>query len=152
MVKREMRKRKCEKQPCEHQSERRRGKGGALVARADILLQPMERTIPEQIPTLQTMQEPTLGHVDILWRNCGLWRAHAETGLSWRTAAYGENPHWSRKSCCGLITAPQTHPSEPLAVEELGMKEWSWAWEKGELKGISVLSLFLTIQMYFNWQ
>lgn len=52
MVKREMRKNKCEKQPREHQGERRRGKGGAPVARADILLQPMESTIPEQIPAL----------------------------------------------------------------------------------------------------
>jgi len=52
------------KQPCEHQGERRRKRGSAPRAGADIPLQAIERTALEQTLSLQPKEDPMLAQVN----------------------------------------------------------------------------------------
>lgn len=61
------------------------------------------------------------------------------------------------RSCYGLTSTLIPHPPVPHTweeVEESGMKEGRWAWEEGRGVGtvFQFLSLFFTIQLYFDWQ
>ena len=56
--------------------------GGAPGAREDISLQSVEKTMLEQISTLQPMEDSMPEQVDISSRNCGLWRAHRGADIS----------------------------------------------------------------------
>lgn len=49
---------------------------------AGLSLQSMERTVLEQISSLQCPEDPVPQHMDVSWRNCDPWRAHTGTGVS----------------------------------------------------------------------
>lgn len=114
----------------------------------------MKRTKPGHISTLQPMEDPVLKQVDVLWRNCGPWRAHGGTALSWRTTAHGKNPCRSGEKCEEEWVAERScyRPATALLclqclakgeVEKLGKKEWSWVWEKEMGWGSRCLSFCL---------
>ena len=92
----------------------------ALGARAEIPLQPVEKTMEKKIVPLQPMEDPMLEQVDASWGNCGSWRAHAGAGEKCVREGEAERNRW-------VVTIPS--PSAPGTAQELGVKEWSWAWE-----------------------
>lgn len=49
----------CEKHPCRHQGQRRRGEGAVGIG-AEVPLQPLERIMVNQIASLQPIEDPTL--------------------------------------------------------------------------------------------
>lgn len=88
--------------------------------------------------------------------SCSPWRASAEAGLSWRTAAHGKEPCWSRekkkgveeRNCYGLTTF--LIPLWVLRgekVDESGKNKCTWA---GMRKGAGLC--FPPANSFFNWQ
>lgn len=77
--------RQFEKLCCKHQDQRR----CAPDARADILLQPMEKTVLKHIPTLQPIGDLMLQEMNMLWRKLQLmkkpcWSSHVKNCGPWR--------------------------------------------------------------------
>lgn len=71
--------------------------GGAPGAWAEILLQPLERIMVQQVSTLQSMEDPTLKEVDIPEGTAG---ADEEC----------EEERVVERSCYGLAASPIPHP------------------------------------------
>jgi len=100
-------------------------------------------------------------------RNCGLGRTHNRAVILkdcslWKESMLKQVKRVrSKEKQRGAVTDwPQPPILHPLCaaqwrkaeVEEVVMKQRSWAWEKGWGERCLNLSFFLTIQMYFNCQ
>ena len=89
-------------------------------------LHPVERTHAGAVlEELQPLEGPKL---ELLMKDCLPWeRPHVWVGE--KCEEEGE----SERNCYGLTATPIPHPActtPGKEVEQLGMKEWSWAWEE----------------------
>lgn len=150
---------KREIQPCEYQGQRRRRRRrrcprhqsrDSLTAcgrdhrGTDIPLQPMERTMLEQISRLQPMKDVVLVHVyhkglqpvERTHREM-VWGRNSKKELLWIGPI---TPYFS--SLCTTLGGGGED------VEKLGLKQWSWAWEK---KGVGCALIFVFFSHHPTW-
>lgn len=132
---------------CEHQGQRRRRReGGALGTTAEDPLRAVE------------------GHSRADSCTAASGGHHAGTfGYFLKEMLPTERAGWSRQKLWGGSSGREEqwwtdcnpHASAPLSVgnvEELGMKEENWPWKGKAVVLIFFLSLFLSTQIFFNWQ
>lgn len=93
--------------------------GGGKHCTAGISLQPVDRTMPERISTLQPVEDPHTAAAGVFWRTAAMERSHAGAGEKFGAGV-------AELKCYKLTATP--HPPAPVFL---------------------VLSLFLTIQLYF---